>query len=868
MKEYLAVVIETTLNTTARIFLSRAALLYFAGTGLVVLAGLNGAALGQGVLSGSATFSGSSQFSPSSGPLTYSARTDNCVTGAESGCISGATTGEAGSAVSFQLRPTDSTPSGFAGTTINTGSCPSGLTPSSYPAYCPAPMNSTATDPDFGAYMVMATDDSTNSPVSSTPYASSFPAWSDGESDYISADESLVVLLNSKGGWLLENISPTSIHAKTCASSPCVNSTGIFTASSGNGDSTHLAHGGNFAFSRNPATPHLLFEETTSVSPITAVTVTSSISSPGAGTLSRCIYADFILGSSGATCPNSGSFGGVLLNTALGNTGPFYTSWIGTPGSANDGTFGALFGGGFDWQADWTVTATDTFIWPQDANNPSGHGYQATTGGATGSTRPVWNGAGCSGYTVGSTCVDGAETWVDIGVIGAQGKQNFYVVIYGPPGSADPGYTLLNTRLAKVYRGTGNSAPGGQLYTYDALTCGRTNGGVTPCPFTDLFVIHDGELMPDGRYISTGPTGGEGPWPGTQGGAWNQYTLNCQTGGSWAGIYSAGTAYSNNQVVSYSGYYYTRNSTTGGAGNAPSGTTSSNTYWSAPTEAYCDSYFFDIASTGQAHPIMEPLTDWNHGSGHHADGYGYRYYGGKYYGTVLSSNPYSNLPNNLPVINGALNPGTGLISALLPCDDHGTNRNAGTGDLQPVFTLSTCRPAWTATTLGYGYVAANYGEVDAFSTSPIGTNYRFAHVYNTGSEAAFSSQNNIGVIGPLGDIAIFGTDMMGKRGSTAAANTAANNLRGMYSPSKNNANVNLNDTISFSNGDNGSQNVYQATACSGACVEGSTLPDWNTVCPNAGNTCPDGTITWTNLGPNVNRGDAVIVDLLSAYAAP
>ncbi len=119
MKEYLAVVIETTLNTTARIFLSRAALLYFAGTGLVVLAGLNGAALGQGVLSGSATFSGSSQFSPSSGPLTYSARTDNCVTGAESGCISGATTGEAGSAVSFQLRPTDSIPSGFAGTTIN-----------------------------------------------------------------------------------------------------------------------------------------------------------------------------------------------------------------------------------------------------------------------------------------------------------------------------------------------------------------------------------------------------------------------------------------------------------------------------------------------------------------------------------------------------------------------------------------------------------------------------------------------------------------------------------------------------------------------------------------------------------------------------
>src|ERR1700681_1208166 len=96
-------------------------------------------AFGQAAYSGLGLYSGPAAFGSSGGaPLTYSARTDNCVTGAEAGCVGGRTTGQAGSAMSFMYRPTDTVP--FANL---------------------APANTAATDPDFNTYMVMVTDTAT-----------------------------------------------------------------------------------------------------------------------------------------------------------------------------------------------------------------------------------------------------------------------------------------------------------------------------------------------------------------------------------------------------------------------------------------------------------------------------------------------------------------------------------------------------------------------------------------------------------------------------------------------------------------------------------------------------------------------------------
>jgi len=95
-------------------------------------------ALGQTTYSGGRAASGTASYGSGGAPLTYSARTDNCVTGAESGCISGQTTGQIGSPMSFTYQPTDTVP--FAAL---------------------APANTAATDPDFRTYMVMVTDTAT-----------------------------------------------------------------------------------------------------------------------------------------------------------------------------------------------------------------------------------------------------------------------------------------------------------------------------------------------------------------------------------------------------------------------------------------------------------------------------------------------------------------------------------------------------------------------------------------------------------------------------------------------------------------------------------------------------------------------------------
>jgi hypothetical protein len=180
-----------------------------------------------------------------------------------------------------------------------------------------------------------------------------------------------------------------------------------------------------------------------------------------------------------------------------------------------------------------------------------------------------------------------------------------------------------------------------------------------------------------------------------------------------------------------------------------------------------------------------------------------------------------------------------------------------------MFAVTTDVPAWTTR-----YVAACYDELCAFDPGGSGLTYRFGHTYNTGSSSYFQIRNNIGVNSPLGDLIAFGSDMMGTRGSNVSANTACNNLRGQYRPSADGV-VTYQD-FAFPTTNNANSNILQATGCGAdtpgaTCTEGSTQPNWDSACTT---NCTDGSVTWTNVGPNTCRGDIVIMDANRAHSAP
>ncbi len=536
-----------------------------------------------------------------------------------------------------------------------------------------------------------------------------------------------------------------------------------------------------------------------------------------------------------------------MESAAPGNPTTYTASTTTSFQVADDGSVSYGITGGYDWAAAWVVTPIDTFILPTRYNTGK-YGFQATaTSGTstTGTSEPAW----CQ--TTGCTVTDGGVTWTNIGMLYGQGPA-FDVVIYRPAGTSAPGCTRINTRLGKIYRGTGNSAPAGYMTTNDDVVCTRAGTWpTTPCSLPDRFEIHEVGQPQNGQYVILVPTGSEGANPP---GSWNSGTLSCQSNStSWQGVYSPANAYVANSVVSYAGLYYTAlGLVPSGNGYAPSGTTSSNAYWSN-TESYCASYFFDTTST-----LVAPLTDWVSGTGHNVGGYQHRYYGHD-----LASMLYGVTCPDCPAINGQLNPGTLMEPAGLPCDNHGSYRNSGTTDVTPIFTATTDVPAWTTR-----YVAACYDELCAFDSSGSGLAYRFGHTYNTGSSSFFSIQNNIGVVSPLGDLMAFGSDMMGTRGSDGVANTACNNLRAQYQPSKGGT-VTYLDYV-YPIGHNTKNNIFRATGCGSntpgaTCTEGATPPNWDSACSS---TCTDGGVTWTNEGQNTCRGDIVILDALGAHAAP
>jgi hypothetical protein len=443
-------------------------------------------AFGQAVYSGPGAYSGYATYNAGSVgvPLTYAARTDNCVTGAETGCVAGRTTGQAGSALSFLGQTGDPMPFGNLD-----------------------PANTAYADPDFNSYMVMATQ------AGSCGF-STVVAWtvSDGGYNAFSPDSSLLVIPTSGNAWCMFYIDTARFHAKTCSpSNPCITYTGIKTGASDSGSGcawsgkptgtetgcTVMQTLAVFGFSSSPSTCTGLLELTSDNITVNCLTFNPPADKHTTGwTFTRTPYAD----------PVSG---GVVPATFSSDS-----PWSGaTITSKKDGSIGYVTGGAGDWVSGGTygtATQNDEFVYPR-LNNVGGYAYQATFCGAlcsAGTSEPnPWN------QTVGGTSSDSVLTWTNIGKLGGQGP-GFDVLNYIP----GVGWSRLNTRLGVVFRGLGNSDPAGTLVTDNPAACYNLYGSATtPCALTDENTIHDGS------GFNWTPTGGGGaPASGFSGSDKNQ----------------------------------------------------------------------------------------------------------------------------------------------------------------------------------------------------------------------------------------------------------------------------------------------------------------------------------------------------------
>ena len=211
---------------------------------LLVVVALCVSAAGQAVYSGSGYFSGSAAYGSlqnSAGPpLSYSARTDNCVTGRESGC------GTGHGALTFRLRPGDPIPFWAYET---------GLSPAGTGAF----------DPDFHSYLLLVTDQQTNAAKNLT---TSFNMESDGQWDAVNVDSTMLMVATSNSAGFVFFVDPVKIHAAAAGGTACNVSgclvksaiaTGTVASSCGNA-CKFLDNQGTQAFSPIPGEANVIYE--------------------------------------------------------------------------------------------------------------------------------------------------------------------------------------------------------------------------------------------------------------------------------------------------------------------------------------------------------------------------------------------------------------------------------------------------------------------------------------------------------------------------------------------------------------------------------------------------------------------------------
>lgn len=772
--------------------------------------------------------------------MTYSARTDNCVTGAETGCVGGRTTGQAGSAMSFTYQPSDMVP--FANL---------------------APANTAATDPDFNTYMFLVTDSSTGNANANWVMGDS-GAW-----PAFNQDSTLFLAKNAGGTAKIYQLNPTRIHAKGCSpSTPCAVKSQIATGAT---DSTHLMSGGAWGWSHAPGETNVLIERSSNGLQVYKDTINTS-GDPSTWTLARVMYVDF---TSDSPTPCS---------AVPANYGDNWTAMF-TLG--NDDSIFVGVAGGVDWQAGWTPTVTETFLYPSQLNG--GHKIFQATGvtGPTGGTEPTWS-SSCN--TTGSTCTDGGVTWTNLS--GSSQGSGFDGLSYQP----GVGCSRVNTRLGKIYRGTGNAQPAGYWTTDDDLTCARM-GQSPPCTLSDIFLLHELNQTFDPAYGLISPSGGTS--------CLVSGTCSCSdTNSVYRGAWNGSTAYAVHDLVFYNTAWY-QSKTSHTSSTTPDVDTNN---WKTD-DVTCYTYVWQKSTL-----MVRACLMLGSGTGNDCDQHSEKGYDAVYAGGKASKHLYSK-----PSVTGAANPGTQMLPTALPADHHGSYQNVTAGDLQPMMMAQVDVPTAAA-----NYTAAGYAEDIMVATDGSETMYRFSHNWNTGSSPTFDIQNATGVISQDGTLAAIGVDMMGTRGSSspdwAASHAYAlgdsifpltgnsangefivttagtsgnsgsqpawlsctptctdngvtwtnmgkscNNLRAYFAPATNTV-LGTGDTILPVTNNTGGD-IYQAQSPGG--TTGATVPNWNTACPNYGDTCAiDGKVTWKNLGPNTCRGDIVMMDLLSAHPAP
>ena len=728
---------------------------------------------------GESPYSSEASASVSSGPpQTYAARIDSCVTGyPQTGCTSGATTGQAGSALSFQLKPTDTVP--FAAN---------------------APANTAATDPDFLSYLILVTDPTTNG----TP-TTSYNMGSDGQWDAFSQNSSMFMVYSNGGGPWLYYLNATQIRAQTCSpSSPCLTYSAIHGGAIGAGCSsgcTIIDNSGRAVWSRVSGESNVIYELMGD-----GVTVNRLVVNSGTDTFTRTQYLQFT-SNSPVACS--------ILPAGYNST------WHGVFGVATDGSIALTEAGAADWQGPHAYITNDetSFIYPS-VGNSAHHGFQVTTAGTSSGTEPTWS--SCS-----STCTDGTVTWTNIGSLNGQGP-GFDAVIY----QTGAGCSGLNTRLGTIRRGAGVGYPAGTWQTTDPMICNKY--GSNPCPLTDLMTLHGNSADLNSRYMSITPTHGGGTPVLTPG------TANClATNANYYGAYSGSATYhktTHDMVYDPSNgapySYYVWNNATNGNSAPPSSD------W-ALADVYCYTYTWDTHTLNMN--VSTETSAASHTSGHQAQGYtSYWADGAQYqhlYSQPMAYQNVSGVIDEVPYPTTAGSSSAGWTSVALlpngfPSDHHDSYRNAGTTDSTPIPDFATQVPTITT-----GYTAAGYGELvgecNGLGTCSLGTMYRFAHEYNTGNSENFSNQNNIGSASQDGQFALWGTDVMGTRGSIspAWAGTTGYALGSFMYPTSNNT----------------GKNDFQVTT---AGTSSGTQPNWDSACTS---TCTDGTATWTNLGASCNQ---------------
>jgi hypothetical protein len=691
---------------------------------LIVMLLLCLAAFGQSASSGRGVSSGFSSLivqAQNGGPLTYAARTDPCVLGYafdKTNCLNGATTGQYGSAMSFLGQTGDPMPWYQTPGTID-------------------PPNTAIVDPDFGSYQVLLSSGEWGfSTVGLGQGPTQVFHEGSGEWDPFAQDNSLLIMPNNQGAYVLVALNVPLIRAKGCspssASSACVVWTGIVTGIQGNDVAcpdesvsgtgcTLLNSAGSFSFSRVPGEAHVIYERMGSVTGAANVQVNKllvSCTAPSGFASTRCTfkrtpYVNFAADHADPNATGGGTIAApcsVLPNATHGG----YTSnspWTGGFVVANDGSVGYSLGGAPNWLAGTSYVTPDSFIYPTSGNSGK-DGFQATQAGTSGATQPLWDNAPNTGDTIcdpntgdgGSPqgvnvpCAAGQVQWTNIDKIGGQGP-GFDMVYFNPK----RGCSHMNTRSALIYRGTneGPNRPAAPTLAQPTDPSGTFTTDQVAALFNHCLL----QFGTSGPYSTTGNV-----MPGqTNNGGQIGYCQTVASSGMGTltdvgGIHDGGIQMDSTYL----------NVTPTGGGSAPSG----NTAWEANHESCrgsgasykensCYKLVWKVATT-----LVRPLQMWVNwtgsnavnggGAGHETVGYKLLWKGGYTQGLYYEE-PVWNLENGSGAGSNTIgnpNPGIQLLSQQrstnipnAPWDEHGSERQGTTLDNTPIFLANTAVPA-------------------------------------------------------------------------------------------------------------------------------------------------------------------------------